>query len=261
MEKMLLLQLNPIPCFNHRTLPSSHGSVVTTPFAPNIHSLPLLPGGNSNTKGCRKFAVKSRQVDYEKQQQQSISPSRKSPNGQLPPKVFVSHSIYKGKAALTVEPRPPQFSTLESGAIRVSKEGILMLQFAPATGLRQYDWTRKQVFSLSVAEIGSLISLGAKDSCEIFHDPNIGRSDEGKVRKLLRVEPLPDAVHNKFTSIEESIYVPVTKAEFAVLMTACNYILPHLLGWNAFANSIRPDDAGRMNNASSRSGGESEWER
>lgn len=32
-----------------------------------------------------------------------------------------------------------------------------------------------QVFSLSVTEIGSIISLGAKDSCEFFHDPNKGR--------------------------------------------------------------------------------------
>lgn len=31
------------------------------------------------------------------------------------------------------------------------------------------------MFSLSVSEIGSLVSLGAKDSCEFFHDPNKGK--------------------------------------------------------------------------------------
>jgi hypothetical protein len=33
--------------------------------------------------------------------------------GESPPKVFVGHSIYKGKAALTVEPRSPEFSPLD----------------------------------------------------------------------------------------------------------------------------------------------------
>ncbi|KAI9075678.1 hypothetical protein K1719_042375 [Acacia pycnantha] len=33
--------------------------------------------------------------------------------GALPPRVYVCHSIYKGKAALTVTPRPPEFVSLE----------------------------------------------------------------------------------------------------------------------------------------------------
>lgn len=33
----------------------------------------------------------------------------------------------------------------QSGAFKMSKEGFVLLQFAPAVGLRQYDWNRKQV--------------------------------------------------------------------------------------------------------------------
>lgn len=33
--------------------------------------------------------------------------------GGLPPRFFVGHSIYKGKAALTVEPRAPEFVALD----------------------------------------------------------------------------------------------------------------------------------------------------
>lgn len=32
-----------------------------------------------------------------------------------------------------------------------------------------------QVFTLSVTEIGTVMSLGAKDSCEFFHDPFKGK--------------------------------------------------------------------------------------
>ncbi|KAK4479765.1 hypothetical protein RD792_015300 [Penstemon davidsonii] len=189
--------------------------------------------------------------------------------GQLPPRVYVGYTIYKGKAALAVEPRPPEFTPLDSGAYKLSKEGFVLLQFAPTAAVRQYDWGRKQVFSLSVAEVGNIISLGPKDSCEFFHDPNKGKADEGKVRKVLKVEPLPDgsghffnlSVQNKIINLDESIYIPITKAEFAVLVSALNFILPYLLGWHTFANTLRPDDANRANNANPRSGVDFEWSR
>ncbi|PWZ18032.1 Single-stranded DNA-binding protein WHY1, chloroplastic [Zea mays] len=97
------------------------------------------------------------------------------PNGAQDGRVFTSYSIYKGKAALSFDPRPPLFVPLDSGAYKVAKEGFVLLQFAPAVATRQYDWTRKQVFSLSVWEIGTLLTLGPTDSCEFFHDPFKGR--------------------------------------------------------------------------------------
>jgi hypothetical protein len=196
-------------------------------------------------------------------------PSQTPGAGTFPTRYFVGHSIYKGKAALTVEPRAPEFTALDSGAFKITKEGFVLLQFAPAAGVRQYDWSRKQVFSLSVTEIGSLVCLGAKESCEFFHDPFKGKSEEGKVRKVLKVEPLPDgsghffnlSVQNKLVNVDESIYIPVTRAEYTVLVSAFNFLLPHLLGWQAFANSIKPEETTRVNNANSRYGGDFEWSR
>ncbi|XP_068650525.1 single-stranded DNA-binding protein WHY1, chloroplastic-like [Aristolochia californica] len=219
-----------------------------------------------------KFSVTCKRSEYYEQRKFSSpneSPSSRQPLGAFPPKVFVGYSIYKGKAALTVDPKAPEFVPLDSGAYKVSKEGFILLQFAPAAGLRQYDWSRKQVFSLSIAEIGSLMGLGAKDSCEFFHDPNKGKSEEGQVRKLLRIEPLPDgsghffnlSVQNRLLNVDESIYIPIAKAEFTVLVSAFNFIVPYLLGWNAFGNTIRPDESVRTNNASPRSGVDFEWGR
>ncbi|KMZ68486.1 DNA-binding protein p24 [Zostera marina] len=167
------------------------------------------------------------------------------------PRVYVGHSIYKGKAALTASPKPPEFTLLDSGAYKVLREGAVLLQFAPSVGIRQYDWSRKQVFSLSVPEVGSILCLDAKDSCEFFHDPFKGKSEEGKIRKILKVEPLPDgsghffnlSVQNRTMNVDENIYIPITKAEFAILKSAFNFIVPHLLGWAAFANSIKPESS------------------
>ncbi|XP_057542917.1 single-stranded DNA-binding protein WHY1, chloroplastic-like isoform X1 [Amaranthus tricolor] len=252
---------------NHFPSFSSHNSIITSishlkqtnNWVSNVSlSKPLLSGVQ-----CRQSS------DYFEQSPSKLSSSY-SPNSSpgVSPRVFVGHSIYKGKAALTVEPRAPEFLPLESGAFKLSKEGCIMLQFAPAAGVRQYDWSRKQVFSLSISEIGSLVSLGPKESCEFFHDPNKGKSDEGKVRKVLKVEPLPDgsgyffnlSVQNKLLNLDENIYIPISKAEFAVLLSAFNFILPYLIGWHAFVDSIKPDDSNMTISSNSRTL-DSEWSR
>ncbi|KAK8522257.1 hypothetical protein V6N12_055974 [Hibiscus sabdariffa] len=165
------------------------------------------------------------------------------------PRFYVGHPIYKGNAALIVEPKSPQFVPLDSASFIISNHGFVLLQFAPAAGVRQYDWARKMVFSLSATEIGTLISLGTEESCEFFHlDADNATCDEGKVRKLLKIEPLPDgsghlfnlSVQNELLNIDESIHIPITRAEFTVLKSAFSFILPYLLGWHAFAQ-IQPN--------------------
>ncbi|KAM1521175.1 hypothetical protein ACFX14_011595 [Malus domestica] len=248
---------------------SSRGRVFST------NTFGFAPSPSSSTK---RLSLKCRQSEYFDQQRTSTgaSPNKPSPGSQTPagvtgmaPRIYVGHSIYKGKAALTVEPKAPEFTPLDSGAFKLSREGFVLLQFAPAAGVRVYDWSRKQVFSLSVTEIGSLVSLGSKESLEFFHDPFKGKSDEGKVRKVLKVEPLPDGsghffnlgVQNKLINLDESIYIPITRAEFAVLKSAFNFILPYILGWHAYANSIKPEDSGRANNSGIKYGGDFEWSR
>ncbi|XP_021746193.1 single-stranded DNA-binding protein WHY1, chloroplastic-like [Chenopodium quinoa] len=248
---------------------SSHNSIIT-----NTAQFKLPRNWVSHVSSSKlSLSVKCRQSSeyFDKSPPRfspSYSPNPSTTSSGFPPKVFVGHSIYKGKAALTVEPKAPEFVPLDSGAFKVSREGYVLLQFAPAAGVRQYDWSRKQVFSLSVTEIGSLVSLGAKESCEFFHDPNKGKSDEGKVRKVLKVEPLPDgsgyffnlSVQNKLLNLDENVYIPISKAEFAVLVTAFNFVLPYLLGWNVFADNIKPDDSNRINSSNTRTG-DYEWNR
>ncbi|GAV87585.1 Whirly domain-containing protein [Cephalotus follicularis] len=224
---------------------------------------------SNNYSDQKRLTVKCQYFDQQKFTSSIPSPtdSASPAVGGSRPRFFVGHSIYKGKAALTVEPRAPEFVSLDSGAFKISRDGYVLLQFAPAAGVRLYDWSKKQVFSLSVTEIGTLLDLGARGSCEFFHDPFKGKSDEGKVRKVLKVEPLPDgsghffnlSVQNKSLNMDESIYIPITRAEYAVLTSAFDFILPYLIGWHAFADSIKPEDSNRANHADSRYGGDYEW--
>ncbi|KAF3783039.1 Single-stranded DNA-binding protein [Nymphaea thermarum] len=109
---------------------------------------------------------------------------------------------HQGKAALTVEPRAPEFASLDSGAFKLSREGSVILQFAPAIG-----------------------------------------------------------VSNKLQNVDENIYIPITKAEFTVLISACNFILPYLMGWQAFAETISPEDSVRWTNSQQQPAADLEWNR
>ncbi|KAJ6348194.1 hypothetical protein OIU76_004632 [Salix suchowensis] len=107
-------------------------------------------------------------------------------------RVFAPYSVFKGKAALSVEPVLPTFSKFGSGNLRVDRRGSMMLTFLPAIGERKYDHEKRQKFALSATEVGSLLSMGPKDSCEFFHDPSMLSSNAGQVRKNLSIKPHAD---------------------------------------------------------------------
>lgn len=159
-------------------------------------------------------------------------------------KIFAQHTFYKGKSALSISPGKPVFKTNDAGAIILEREGSVFMEFAPSTGPRQYDWSRKQIFALSVIELGGLLGLTTSENCEFFHDPHMGSSNAGMVRKTLKVEGMPDktgfffnmSVVNKLENVEERFTVPVTKAEFAVMRSSFNFIIPYLMGWHAYTN-------------------------
>ncbi|KAL6228447.1 hypothetical protein ACLB2K_002397 [Fragaria x ananassa] len=171
-----------------------------------------------------------------------------SAKGRIGNQIYAPFSIYKGKAALSLSPILPTFTRLETGSIVVERRGSVMLKFMPAIGERKYDSEKKQLFALSATEVGSLISLGPKDSCELFHDPSMQSSNAGQVRKSLSIKPHADGyffsltVVNNLLKTRESFSVPVTTAEFAVMKAACSFALPHIIGWDRLTNKLPRDE-------------------
>ncbi|KAL6525330.1 Single-stranded DNA-binding protein why2, mitochondrial [Orobanche minor] len=169
-------------------------------------------------------------------------------NGKPTARIFAPYSIYKGKAALSADPLLPMFTKMESGDYRVDRRGSIMLTFWPAIGERKYDWEKRQKFALSAIEVGSLISLGSKDSCEFFHDPSMQSSNAGQVRKSLSIKAHSDgsgyfvslSVVNNIYKTNDRFVVPVTTAEFAVMRTAFTFALPHIMGWDRLTNQQQP---------------------
>ncbi|KAF4403844.1 hypothetical protein G4B88_014300 [Cannabis sativa] len=154
--------------------------------------------------------------------------------------------VYKGKAAFSVTPVLPTFTKLDSGLHVVDRGGCMMLKFTPAIGERKYDWEKRQLFALSPTEVGSLISLGPNDTCELFHDPSMLSSNAGQVRKSLTVKPHSiGAVVNNILKTKDYISVPFTTAEFAVVKAACSYALPHIMGWDRVTEKVEKVNSGR----------------
>jgi hypothetical protein len=89
---------------------------------------------------------------------------------------YAKYSIYKGKGALSLNPILPIYKVLSKGSKAIERDGSLLLEFAPISGNapREYDWSRKQYFSLNVAEMGELIAIDKTQGLEFFHDPNLG---------------------------------------------------------------------------------------
>ncbi|XP_015056791.1 single-stranded DNA-binding protein WHY2, mitochondrial isoform X1 [Solanum pennellii] len=164
-------------------------------------------------------------------------------------RVFAPYSVFKGKAALSAEPRLPTFNRLDSGGVKLNRRGVIMLTFWPSVGERKYDWEKRQLFALSATEVGSLISMGTRDSSEFFHDPSMLSSNAGQVRKSLSIKPNADgsgyfislSVVNNNLKTNDRFTVPVTTAEFAVMRTAFSFALPHIMGWDRFTN--RPSES------------------
>ena len=104
---------------------------------PISHSLPSLTQGfvpkTVTLKRNPSFIVSRRSDYYEPQKVASRpSPEDSLPAASQPSRVYVGYSVYKGKAALTVEPRPPEFSPLDVVS--------LVYLFSPLTFIAGFFW-------------------------------------------------------------------------------------------------------------------------
>jgi hypothetical protein len=87
-------------------------------------------------------------------------------------KTFVQYNVYKGKTAINVKPIAPSFKVTDKSR-SIAREGALFFEFAPVgAGPRDYDWTKKATFSMSVNECGEVCRMKEGASAEFLHDPN-----------------------------------------------------------------------------------------
>eukprot|EP01024_Parvocaulis_polyphysoides_P010863 TRINITY_DN13819_c3_g1_i1.p1 TRINITY_DN13819_c3_g1~~TRINITY_DN13819_c3_g1_i1.p1 ORF type:complete len:284 (+),score=25.36 TRINITY_DN13819_c3_g1_i1:78-854(+) len=210
------------PISNHRHVVSQ----VADPFAPpQIDN--VIPQENTKTA----------EGDFDSSKYQPFSSSKLISKSKA---CFTQFSIYKGKSAMQVSLIPPTWAMYENGAKMVSKEGVLLLQFAKSTGPRQYDWNSKVMFAMSALEIGQIIDAPKdNDAYSFFHDPNMNNSSKGSVTKSLKIQ---QDTHGTafFFSVQQlerggnktNISVPVSKSEYNVIANIAQFSIPYMLGFD-----------------------------
>ena len=127
------------------------------------------------------------------QPQQQQRPPAQASSSPSPPRVYRDFAVYKSKTACKFAVIRPTFETKPDGSRSKRRDGGMLLEFAPAVGQRQYDWSRKQTILLSPLELVELTeALHLGRGVNFFHDPGMGTGRQGETTKSLKAEPMPD---------------------------------------------------------------------
>lgn len=116
------------------------------------------------------------------------------------------------------------------------------MEFAKASGPKQYDWRNKATFLLSAKELGGIIAAGQNAGVSFVHDPK----QDGQMLKTLSINPGKEGtffasvkVNSKQNPAEnKEVSIPIGKDDYAVMMALFNHAIPHLFGWGLVFDPI-----------------------
>jgi hypothetical protein len=138
-----------------------------------------------------------------------------------------SFNIYKRSAAAQFTLLPPRRD--DNG--RISKNGAVLLEMAPSSGVTTYDWRNKKVtFAFSI-----------NDLCLFFDDPNTDKwgsffhVNDQTNKKLVFSHGEGKYTGTYMLSLsagDERVSVSLTGGEFNVLGRLFSAAIPSLLGWD-----------------------------
>ena len=138
-----------------------------------------------------------------------------------------SYNIYKKSAAAQFTLLPPRRD--DNG--RIQKTGAVLLEMAPSSGEKSYDWKNNKI----------TFAFGINDLSQFFNDPSSPKwgsfyHDNDGVGKKLTISPGEGRYEGTFmmslSSGDNRISVSLTSGEFQVLGRLFTAALPSMLGWS-----------------------------
>jgi len=181
----------------------------------------------------------------------------------MPRRGFPQYTLFGPDSALVLRATLPQFKRAGSDGVSVDRRGKLVVEFVPrnATGAG-FAWSDKTIFSLSVEEVGLLVSQLPEHSVELSHPVFVqGGGEDGMeggsvtqlggdaVEKVLTIEPgegksltfkidyMQGGVGGQTPPGMEGLpstpmEIAVQAGEVEVIKSICQTSIPYLLGWN-----------------------------
>lgn len=184
----------------------------------------------------------------------------------MPRRGFPQYTIFGPESALAMRSQMPQFKRAGNDGVSVDRRGKLVLEFIPRNNTGAgFAWQDKTLFSLSVEEVGLLLSQLPDNSVELSHTvynaeaaaqsgpdsdaPGVTQLSGDVVEKVLTIEPgegatltlkvdymkggvggqtPPGLVGLPSTPLE----ITIQAGEFEVIKSICQTTIPYILGWN-----------------------------
>ena len=141
-----------------------------------------------------------------------------------------TYSIYKKTGAAQFTLIPPRAN--EKG--RIEKNGAVLLEVAASSGEKQYDWTGKVSFALSMSDFSTIMENPDNPNKLIHTTPNSNAvkslefvPGEGKYAGTFMMklsEKTPDANF-------KNVSVPLSSGEYTVLLRLLMAAAPVIIGW------------------------------
>mmetsp|Transcript_10107 Transcript_10107/g.23644 ORF Transcript_10107/g.23644 Transcript_10107/m.23644 type:complete len:270 (-) Transcript_10107:50-859(-) len=180
----------------------------------------------------------------------------------MPRRGYPQYTMFSSDSALSMKAAMPVFKKAGMDGVAVERRGKMMLEFVPRNASGSgFAWNDKTIFSLTVEEVGLLLSQLPGNAVELSH-PTFS-SDDGAfgqesqvtqvsgdiVEKVLTVDPgdgatmtfKVDYVTNGvggqtppgFDGIPSTpLEITIQAGEFEVLRSIFQTSIPYILGWN-----------------------------
>lgn len=180
--------------------------------------------------------------------------------GGMPRRGFPQYTIFGPDTALSMRAAMPNFRRAGNDGVSVERRGKLILELIPRNNTGAgFAWSDKTIFSLSVEEVGLLLSQLPDNSVELSH-PTYNNSMDGEessveqlsgdvVEKVFTVEPgegstltfkidyMSGGIGGQTPPGMEGIpttplEITVQAGEVEVFKSICQTSIPYILGWN-----------------------------
>jgi hypothetical protein len=117
--------------------------------------------------------------------------------GGMPRRGFPQYTIFGPDSALSIRGAMPQFRRAGSDGVSVERRGKLILEWIPRNNTGAgFAWNDKTIFSLSVEEVGLLVSQLPNNSVELSH-PTYTSDGEAKASPVMQMGG--DVIEKVFT--------------------------------------------------------------
>lgn len=181
--------------------------------------------------------------------------------GVMPRRGFPQYTIFGPDSALSLRAAMPNFKRAGTDGVSVERRGKIVFEFIPrnATGAG-FAWGDKTLFSLSVEEMGLLLSQLPGNEVELSHPTfSTGRGDEepsgvqqlggDAVEKVMTIVPGEGATLKVKVDYMQGgvggqtppgiegmpstpLEITLQAGEFEVVKSILQTSIPYLLGWN-----------------------------